>query len=151
MVDPDGLGDENRVGLNAIDFYGQTGGRPYAEMQRNPGDWEVITSQRLIAVHAREHLGTTDTGVAMLRRLLREAVRADDPVAQAGIVKANGGEAIPTYTYDTFLHLPQRTDRDDTAVIRDVGKRVTDIVVEADRIDAAKRPAHIEERLREVA
>ncbi len=151
VVDPDGLGDENRVGLNAIDFYGQTGGRPYAEMQRNPGDWEVITSQRLIAVHAREHLGTTDTGVAMLRRLLREAVRADDPVAQAGIVKANGGEAIPTYTYDTFLHLPQRTDRDDTAVIRDVGKRVTDIVVEADRIDAAKRPAHIEERLREVA
>jgi hypothetical protein len=32
-------------------------------------------SQRPIAVHALEHRGTTDAGVVMCRRLLREALR----------------------------------------------------------------------------
>ena len=149
-VDPEGLGDATQVGLNAMDFYGQTGNRPYAEMQSNPGDWEVINSQRTIAVHAREHLATTDVGVAMLRRLLREAVGAEDPVARAGIVKANGLEPIPTYTYDTFLPLPPRADCDDAALMREVGRQVTDIVVEADRVPAAERRANIEARLREI-
>ena len=149
-VDPEGLGDDTQVGLDSMDFYGQTGKRPYEEMQGNPGDWEVINSQRTIAVHAREHLATTDTGVAMLRRLLREAVRADDPVDRAGIVGADRGEPIPTYTYDTFLPLPPAADRDDATLMREVGRQVTDIVVEADRVPAGDRRAYIESRLKNI-
>ena len=63
-------------------------------------------------------------------------------------MKGNGGEPIPTYTYDTFLPLPPRADRDDAALMREVGRQVTDIVVEADRVPVGERRAYIEGRLR---
>ena len=56
--------------------FGQTGNRPYEERQRVPGDYDAQVGQRPIAVHALEHLGTTDRGVVMLRRIVREGVRA---------------------------------------------------------------------------
>src|SRR5712691_2800020 len=55
---------------------GQTGERSYAERQRQPGDYEVQVSQRPIAIHALENLATSDRGVSMLRRLVREGIRA---------------------------------------------------------------------------
>ena len=48
--------------------------RDYADAQRNPDDKEAQVSQRPIAVHALEHLGTTDRGVVMFRRMLRRAL-----------------------------------------------------------------------------
>jgi phenylpropionate dioxygenase-like ring-hydroxylating dioxygenase large terminal subunit len=48
--------------------------RDYADTQRNPDDKEAQVSQRPIAVHALEHLGTTDRGVVMFRRMLRRAL-----------------------------------------------------------------------------
>ena len=50
--------------------------RPYEETQRTPDDKEAQVSQRPIAVHALEHLATSDRGVVMFRRLLREAIKA---------------------------------------------------------------------------
>jgi nitrite reductase/ring-hydroxylating ferredoxin subunit len=49
--------------------------RSYAERQRRPDDLEAQEGQRPIAVHALENLGTTDVGVVMLRRMLREQVK----------------------------------------------------------------------------
>ncbi|HET7133284.1 MAG TPA: aromatic ring-hydroxylating dioxygenase subunit alpha [Gammaproteobacteria bacterium] len=48
--------------------------RDYADTQRNPDDKEAQVSQRPIAVHGLEHLGTTDRGVVMFRRMLRRAL-----------------------------------------------------------------------------
>ena len=57
--------------------------RDYEERQRAPDDWEAQTSQRPVAVHALEHLATSDRGVALFRRRLREALdameRGEDP------------------------------------------------------------------------
>ncbi len=57
--------------------------RTYQDRQREPGDYEAQESQRPIAVHAREHLGTTDRGVILVRKLLREGIeavqRGEDP------------------------------------------------------------------------
>jgi hypothetical protein len=50
--------------------------RPYEEKQRRPDDMEAQESQRPIAVHAMENLALSDTGVVMLRRALRDSVRA---------------------------------------------------------------------------
>jgi len=47
----------------------------YADTQRNPDDKEAQVSQRPIAVHALERLGTTDRGVIMFRKLLRRAIK----------------------------------------------------------------------------
>ena len=49
--------------------------RDYADTQRNPDDKEAQISQRPIAVHALERLGTTDRGVIMFRKLLRRALQ----------------------------------------------------------------------------
>jgi Phenylpropionate dioxygenase and related ring-hydroxylating dioxygenases, large terminal subunit len=55
-----------------------TGNAPrtcYEDTQREPDDCEAQGSQRPIAVHALEHRGTTDAGIVMCRRLLREGLR----------------------------------------------------------------------------
>ncbi|MGH7321438.1 MAG: Rieske 2Fe-2S domain-containing protein [Candidatus Rokuibacteriota bacterium] len=64
------------------------GGKPWVELseqehQRMPGDAEAMVSQGPIAVHALEHLATSDRGVIMLRRLLKQQIdgvrRGEDP------------------------------------------------------------------------
>jgi len=47
-----------------------------AEHQAFPGDYEAQVSQGPIAAHSEEHLRSTDRGVAMLRRLLRQQLAA---------------------------------------------------------------------------
>ena len=42
--------------------------------QRFPGDWEAQGSQGPITLHSEEHLGTSDRGIVMLRRLLKQQV-----------------------------------------------------------------------------
>lgn len=84
--------DENTVGfhIEAVSpdrpMFQPTGpipDRPYEETQRTPDDREAQVSQRPIAIHALEHLATSDRGVIMFRRLLRECSRmvenGDDP------------------------------------------------------------------------
>lgn len=47
----------------------------YEDTQRDPDDCEAQISQRPIAVHALEHRGTSDLGIVMYRRLLRNALK----------------------------------------------------------------------------
>ena len=53
----------------------QASHRDYEDTQRHPDDKEAQLSQRPIAVHALERLGTTDRGVIMFRKLLRRAIQ----------------------------------------------------------------------------
>jgi phenylpropionate dioxygenase-like ring-hydroxylating dioxygenase large terminal subunit len=45
------------------------------ERQLYPSDWEAQLSQGPITLHSEEHLATSDKGIAMLRRLLRQQIR----------------------------------------------------------------------------
>ena len=54
---------------------GQTGEPSYEDRQRAPGDWDAWSSQGRITLHSREHLGTTDRGVTLYRKLLRRETR----------------------------------------------------------------------------
>jgi hypothetical protein len=56
-------------------------GKDADHFQRFPGDWEAQGSQGPITLHSEEHLATSDRGVRMLRRLLREQI---DIVAAGG-------------------------------------------------------------------
>ena len=86
--------------------FGQTGERPFEERQRRPGDYDAQVSQRPIAVHALEHLATSDRGVVMLRRMVRNGIRAvqrgEDPF---GILREPVAR-IPTYAQNTILRIP---------------------------------------------
>ena len=56
-LDPRNQGDADQIGVERIDFYGQTeSDRSYEQRQRQPGDYEVQVSQRPIAIHALENL-----------------------------------------------------------------------------------------------
>ena len=56
----------------------------YEETQREPDDLEAQVSQGPICIHALENLATSDAGVAMFRRRLKEALeaieRGEDPM-----------------------------------------------------------------------
>jgi hypothetical protein len=121
-LDPKGIGDASKVGKQSIDFVGQTEEeRSYEQRQRFPGDYEVQVSQRPIAVHANENLGTSDRGVATLRRLVRNGIRSQAvPVA----APAHDG-VIGTYCQDTVWPAGTRTIAD-AAALASFGQFVTD-------------------------
>ena len=51
------------------------------EKQRLPGDYEAQISQGAVTLHSEEHLGASDKGIILLRKLLRQQIRL---VAQGG-------------------------------------------------------------------
>jgi hypothetical protein len=79
--------------------------RSYEERQRKPDDLEAQEGQRAIAVHALEHLGTSDTGIVMLRRLLREQLqRLENGHDPLNVVRdADAARGIPTHAWNTIL------------------------------------------------
>jgi phenylpropionate dioxygenase-like ring-hydroxylating dioxygenase large terminal subunit len=86
-------------------MYSEKRDKPWIEMteeerQRNPSDWEAQGSQGPITLHSEEHLATSDKGIAMLRRLLRQQIRlvqqGGDPIgvtfdARRALLKTEGG------------------------------------------------------------
>jgi hypothetical protein len=92
--------------------------RSYEERQRKPDDLEAQEGQRPIAIHALENLAHSDTGIVMLRRLLREQLKRVeqglDPINVICDLSAN--KRIPTGAWNTILSaaeaavLPYRED-----------------------------------------
>jgi nitrite reductase/ring-hydroxylating ferredoxin subunit len=151
-VDPDGMGCEEDCGVDKIDFLvGQSGDRSYEEGQRAPGDWEALTSQRPIAIHALENPGASDVGVYMFRKLLREVVRGKtvpDAKQQKWLTE---GESLPLYSQDTVLFAPTRASKEeDRKLILELGKKVINIMRAADDVQPAQRDAFVRAKLDEI-
>src|SRR5260221_10898913 len=130
--DPQGRSVEALCGKETVDFMGQTGERPYAERQRVPGDFDAQVSQRPIAIHALEHLGTTDRGVSMLRRLVRTGLRAVQAGQEPHCVRGAPSKVISTYCHDSVVRVPDRSGADDDERLRDIGRTMGRIVVDED-------------------
>lgn len=148
-LDPQGLGDRSKIGKQSIDFVGQTEEeRSYEERQRRPGDYEVLVSQRAIAVHALETPAASDQGVALLRRLIRRGVRA-----------IAGGESLPAYPIgadglvQTFVQdtvIPASVQphvHDDRADLGRIGGHVADAVLATAGESGDRRRAAIQDIL----
>ena len=146
-VDPEGRGREDLCGRGSVDFPGQTGDRAYHERQRDPGDWDAQVSQRPIAVHAMEHLGASDRGVALHRRLVRKAIAGGIHPAGAAERVRNADGLVPTHAHDTILHLPAGPEGDDRERLKRLGRGVLDAILSGDALGGAERRAHIERRL----
>jgi hypothetical protein len=105
--------------------FGQSADRPYEERQRRPGDYDAQSSQRTIAVHDLEHLASTDRGVIMFRKIVREGIRAVQAGETPRGLGLKSGEIVTTACQDTVLRLPAAaTAADDRARLRQVGRRV---------------------------
>ena len=104
--------------------FGQSGDRPYDERQRFPADFDAQSSQRTIAVHAAEHLASTDRGVIMLRRIIRDGIRAVEAGHDPWGTHWPEGKVIPTHTQDLVLRLPPAaTPDEDRRLLREAGRR----------------------------
>ena len=143
--DPNGQGRKEVCGKETADVPGQSGGRPYAEQQRDPNDWEANSSQRPIAIHKKEHLATTDRGVAMLRKMIRKSIRESGAGGSIDRPKSAADGTIPTYVQDTVLPIPPISGRDDQELMAEVGKAVVDAIFDEDSFYRSDREAIIEE------
>jgi hypothetical protein len=110
--------------------FGQTDERPYDERQRVPGDYDAQVSQRPIARHGMEHLGSTDRGIIMMRNLIRRSIRE---LQSGGAVEQPmdaQGVRVPTFSSGTILPLaPATTHAEDRQLLRDTGRRVAEAIV----------------------
>jgi hypothetical protein len=99
--------------------------RSYEDRQRQPGDYEGQVSQRPIAVHGLEHLGWSDQGVVLIRKLLREGVRAVQRGEDPKHVNLAKDGVINTYGQSTVLRVPPAASVEaDRAQLRAVGRQV---------------------------
>lgn len=83
-------------------------GKAWAELteeehQRFPGDYEAQVSQGPITAHNHENLGTTDRGIAMLRRFLTRQVNAVKNGENPAGVHFNPGEELVPSQAGNFL------------------------------------------------
>jgi phenylpropionate dioxygenase-like ring-hydroxylating dioxygenase large terminal subunit len=145
-IDPEGHGDRSMVGKNSVDFPGQTGQEPYEYRQRHPNDYEAQVSQGPINSHAAENLGSTDKGVAYLRRKLRRSIRAIQAGEQLPEPERSGDEFL-THTHDTVLPIPVHPSEDEQ-LLRSVTDAVMDIVFEGDSLGGSERASFIESKLK---
>ena len=144
-LDPQKIGDASKVGKQSIDFVGQTEEeRSYEQRQRFPGDYEVQVSQRAIAVHANENLATSDRGVATLRRLIRNEIRAGGP-SRSSTAPAKDG-LIGTYCQDTVWPAPGNATPTQ-GELAEFGQRVAASVLRSGNQDEAVRRAELRQML----
>ena len=149
-VDPEHLGNEDEVGVDKVDHLAGQTWRPYEEGQRDPGDYEVMVNQRPIAVHALEHLGWTDTGVAMLRQIIRRGVRGETPRGLPTPAGSRTDICFRSYTSDTVLLVPKQEDHDDRELLRGIGDRVAAVVFAGHAYTGVERDEFVKRRLAEI-
>jgi phenylpropionate dioxygenase-like ring-hydroxylating dioxygenase large terminal subunit len=146
-VDPEGKGDATAVGKDKMDAVGQLDDRDRESQQRAPGDYEAIISQGPVAIHERETWVSTDRGIGMMRRLVRDGIRAvRDREPHASIPLRLQG-AVPTFTQDSIISRPPLDGVDDDKVIREYGKRYAQILLESASVGPGERRAYLQEKL----
>lgn len=146
-VDPDGKGDPASVGKEKMDAVGQLDDRDRESQQREPGDYEAIISQGSIAIHERETWVRTDRGIGMMRRLVRDGIRAvRDGNSYTSLPRKVDG-VVPTFTQDSVITRPPVQGLDDEKVLREYGKRFAPIVIDSAASDPAERRAYLQAQL----
>ncbi len=115
--------------------FGQSDDRPYDERQRFPADFDAQSSQRPIAVHALEHLASSDRGVIMLRKIVRDGIRAVADGKDPWGTQWREGAIIKTFTQDVVFRIPAAPDPEaDRRLLRTTGRSVVGAGAEGQRM-----------------
>ena len=124
--------------------------RTYEERQREPSDLEAAGSQGRIYLRRNEHLATTDKGVALFRRRLREAVRGLAAGREPVQPTDTGAPPLSTCAGDSVLRVPQAQGGDDDALVDALARDVMERVCAADHLRGAERDRTVESSIREL-
>ncbi len=145
-LDVDDKSDRSEIGLNKVDFLGQTSARSYEEGQRIPGDYEAQVGQGPINIHALGNLGYTDTGVALLRRALREGIRAVQEGRDLPLLAPAASGHVPTQCCDVVVRVGEMSDNRE--IQGEIGRAIGHIIVETEELSHIERRTEIEKRVR---
>ena len=138
-LDPRDQGDKSKVGIESIDFVGQTKfERSYEESQLQPGDYEAQVSQRTIARHNLENLASSDRGVVKIRELIRKNIRASIEDKNINYIPYNQKNEIPTYVQDTVIK-----SNLDFSKQREFSKKLVDQLLEDFKLSLDERRRNI--------
>ncbi|MGD9951042.1 MAG: Rieske 2Fe-2S domain-containing protein [Burkholderiales bacterium] len=143
-------GEPEKNGLNLIDIGAQVEQPTYELKQKQPGDFEAQGGQRPVAVHALEHLGTTDGGVALIRRALRNVMNGERRSTETAD-HSEKSSLKNVYSGDSLLRISRRPDpAQDQEVLDIVGREVAQAVIAGDRFDGEERRQFIIGKIRAV-
>ncbi|KER69945.1 (2Fe-2S)-binding protein [Burkholderia cepacia] len=178
-IDTRGVGDKSLVGYESIDFLdGQVAlRRPqrfgeykledlppipsdhrardnYKMAQYAPGDYEAIISQRPIAVHSLEHPTKFDAGLYQYRKMLRDAVRGNNPAASPqGFAEwfREVGSAPNSYCSGNVFEIREgETVEEEVRRRRLVTKRIVEILTQSESMKGAERAEFVREQFEEL-
>lgn len=138
----------SQFGVDKIPFIGQTGDRPYPERQKEPGDYDAVVSQGLIANRKAEHLGTADRGVVLFRRLLGNAIKETMTGKIPVIPRRTEDGRTRTYAHEVVVRLPSNANLDRPAAVAELGKDVARAFLQTDHMVPAEREAEVMRRIR---
>ena len=149
-VDPELRGDKSRIGKDMVDSFGQLADdRSYDEHQRVPGDYDAMTSQRPIAIHALENLQSSDRGVVRFRRMVRQGIQATKTGKQIIAPRASADGIVPTYTQDTVLSVAP-TPENDQLLVREIGRQIAEINLKSTQLGSNRRAQEFARMVREL-
>jgi len=129
---------------------GEVFDRTYEERQRSPGDAEATEGMGRITVHKNENLVSSDRGITLMRKRLREQIRAvqnGETPARASV--ANSG-LIPTYGGDTVLRIPRNGNPDESQTLSELAHAFMKMQYQADGLNEGERVRFVGERLTEL-
>jgi nitrite reductase/ring-hydroxylating ferredoxin subunit len=140
--------DPSLYGVDRMNFIGQTADRPYPERQRQPGDYDALVSQGAVANRKNEHLGTTDRGIVMFRRMLGRAIEAVRIGETPKLPRLYADRPVRTYNHELVFRLPSQSNIGDLATLGTFGRRAAQIVVGTDDLPCVERERVAGERIR---
>jgi nitrite reductase/ring-hydroxylating ferredoxin subunit len=124
--------------------------RPAEERQRRPGDYEAMVGQGAIVVHAKENRGTSDKGVSLFRRRVRQDIRALAAGRRPAQPASFGPAPIPTWSGDNVLRIPACEGGDDRALRAATMEKVVAIYCGAEGLRGDERDALIAAELQKL-
>jgi nitrite reductase/ring-hydroxylating ferredoxin subunit len=139
---------EDAFGVGKMGLIGQTPDRPYEERQREPGDYDACVSQGAIQNRRNEHLGTTDRGVVLFRRLLAQGIAAVQSGETPTLPRLYPETPVRTYCHELVFRLPSQSTVTDIKAVGAFGRRAATVVVESDGLAPQEREAVAAERIR---
>lgn len=147
VIDPERKHRASDMGIGKGGLIGQTDDRPYEERQLEPGDYDAIVNQGAIANLRNEHLGTTDAGVARLRRQVMLGIKAVQDGEELKVPRRYDNSPVPTYSHDIVVKLPGEADLASGNALRNFARRAVEVVIETGTLPPAEREASARERI----
>jgi nitrite reductase/ring-hydroxylating ferredoxin subunit len=139
ITNPTGMMKPDDFGLGKMGIIGQTADRPYAERQREPGDYDALVSQGPIADRANEHLGRTDRGIVMFRRLLGRAMRETQAGKQPVIPRLAADGQVRTYTHEVSVSVAEDAKIGDDESLLAFGREAARVVIATGHLPPGER------------